>query len=151
MTRFLRRTPVQTFLLVPLATLAVESMLRGGPPAFAPVFVPLMAWGYAQYRWSGAYRLERGGGGPGLSTPPERVVDTGIYAWTRNPMYLGHIVYMAGVALAFQSWFGAVVALARAVWFHLRVLRDEKRLTAQFGEPYNAYMARVRRWLPLLF
>ena len=151
MTRFFRRTPVQTFLLVPLATLAAESMLRGGRPAFEPVFVPLMLWGYAQYRLSGAYRLKRGGGGPGLATPPERVVDTGIYAWTRNPMYLGHIIYMAGVALTFQSWFAAALAALRAAWFHTRVLGDERKLAARFGEAYLDYTRRVKRWLPSLF
>ena len=96
--------------------------------------------------------ISLGGGGPGLSgAPPERLVDTGVYAWTRNPMYLGHIIYMIGVALTFQSAFAAVIALARTVWFHFRVRRDERGLTARFGEPYIAYTRRVKRWLPGLF
>ena len=120
--RWLRKSPVQTFLLVPLAVIAFESaafgMLR-----VQPLFALVMVWGYLQYRLCGRYRIRLGGGGPGLSgAPPDRLVDTGIYAWTRNPMYLGHIIYMIGVALSFQSWFGAVIAAARTIWFHFPVL-----------------------------
>jgi len=148
--RWLRKSPVQTFLLVPLATIAWEWAL--GTLHVQPAFAFLMLWGYLQYRLCGRYRTARGGGGPGLSgAPPERLVETGIYAWTRNPMYLGHIIYMVGVALTFQSWFAAVIAVARAVWFHYRVLRDERGLTERFGEPYVAYTRRVKRWLPRLF
>ena len=40
-------------------------------------------------------------------------------------MYLGHVIYMIGVAVLFQSWIGAAIVMARAVWFHFRVLRDD--------------------------
>jgi protein-S-isoprenylcysteine O-methyltransferase Ste14 len=145
--RWLRKSPVQTFLLVPLAVVAWEWTF--GAPRVQPAFLLVMLWGYLQYRLCGRYRIRLGGGGPGLSgAPPERLVETGIYAWTRNPMYLGHIIYVIGVALTFQSWFGAVIALARTVWFHWRVLRDERGLVGRFGEPYLAYTRRVKRWIP---
>ena len=143
--RVLRKSPVQTFLLVPLATVAWEWAL--GTRHVELIFLPVMIWGYLQYRLCGRYRIRLGGGGPGLSgAPPERLVDTGIYAWTRNPMYLGHIIYMIGVAAVFQSWFAALISVARTVWFHFRVLRDERGLSERFGEPYIAYTKRVRRW-----
>jgi protein-S-isoprenylcysteine O-methyltransferase Ste14 len=145
--RFLRKSPVQTFLLVPCAVMAWEWAL--GTLHVQPWFVLVMICGYLQYRLCGRYRIALGGGGPGLSgAPPERLVDTGIYAWMRNPMYLGHILYMIGVALVFQSWFAGAVALARTIWFHRRVLRDERGLTERFGEPYARYMQRVKRWIP---
>ena len=98
--RYLRRSPVQTFLLVPLATIAWEWAL--GTLHVAPLFAFVMLWGYLQYRLCGRYRIRLGGGGPGLSgAPPERLVETGVYAWTRNPMYLGHVIYLIGVALTF--------------------------------------------------
>ena len=150
MMRWLRRSPVQTFLFVPLATIAWEWAM--GTLHVQLVFLLVMLWGYLQYRLCGRYRIALGGGGPGLSgAPPERLVETGVYAWTRNPMYLGHIIYMIGVALSFQSLFAAVVALARTVWFHFRVRRDERGLAQRFGEPYTAYTRRVKRWLPGLF
>jgi protein-S-isoprenylcysteine O-methyltransferase Ste14 len=147
--RFLRKSPIQTFLLVPLAVLLFELAL--GPIRLHPAGAVLMLWGYAQYRAVGRYRVRLGGGGPGLSgAPPERLVDTGVYAWARNPMYLGHIIYMLGAAVLFQSWFGTALAIARAIWFHFRVLRDERGLAERFGEPYAAYIQRVKRWIPFL-
>jgi protein-S-isoprenylcysteine O-methyltransferase Ste14 len=148
--RFLRKSPVQTFLLVPLATIACELAL--GPLYVRLLYLPVMIWGYLQYRLCGMYRIRLGGGGPGLSgAPPDRIVDSGIYGWMRNPMYLGHIIYMVGVALVFQSWFAAVLAVARTIWFHFRVLKDERGLTERFGDPYVSYTKRVKRWLPALF
>jgi len=148
--RFLRKSPVQTFLLLPLTTMAFEFAL--GPLYVRSIYLPVMIWGYLQYRLCGIYRIRLGGGGPGLSgAPPERIVDSGIYGWMRNPMYLGHIIYMFGVALVFDSWFAAVVAAARTVWFHFRVLKDERGLTERFGDPYLRYTMRVKRWLPGLF
>ena len=145
--RWLRKSPVQTFLLLPLLVIAWELATRG-ELRMQPWFALVMLWGYLQYRLCGRYRIRLGGGGPGLSgEPPERLVETGIYAWTRNPMYLGHILYMIGVALTFESWFAAAIAIARTVWFHLRVLKDERGLEQRFGEPYLAYKTRVRRWI----
>jgi protein-S-isoprenylcysteine O-methyltransferase Ste14 len=83
-----------------------------------------------------------------MDTPPERLVTTGPFAFSRNPMYLGHIVFLIGVTLVLQSVFAAVVTAASAVWFHFRVQRDEKRLHAMFGHVYQEYSARVARWIP---
>ena len=149
--RWLKSTSNRTFIVWPVVLFAVEAAIQGGMPRLNLRALPLLAWGYLQYHWVGAYRTKLGGGGPGLSNPPERIVDAGIYRWMRNPMYLGHIIYMIGVALTFQSLFAAVVAIARTVWFHFRVRRDERGLTARFGEPYVAYTRRVKRWLPGLF
>lgn len=111
-----------------------------------------MSWGYAQYRLVGRYRVRLGGGGPGLSgAPPERLVTGGVYAWTRNPMYMGHVIYMIGVAVLFQSSLGAAIAAARAAWFHFRVLRDERGLAERFGTAYVTYRQRVKRWIPGVF
>ena len=63
-------------------------------------------------------------------------------------MYLGHLIFMAGLALTFWSWFALILFAARAVWFHARVLRDEARLEGLFGAEYAAYRARVKRWIP---
>jgi protein-S-isoprenylcysteine O-methyltransferase Ste14 len=147
---FLRRTPVRTFLVYPLLALAFEAVVRGQLEV-RPVFLPLLAWGYLQYRLCGSYRLRHGGGGPGLDRPPERLVTTGPYAFCRNPMYLGHLIFLAGLALTLSSYFAALLALASAAWFHRRVLKDEARLAARWGGAYLEYCVRVRRWLPGLF
>ena len=63
-------------------------------------------------------------------------------------MYLGHLIFMLGLALTFWSWFGLVLLALRAAWFQHRVKRDEARLNATFGAEYEAYRARVKRWVP---
>ena len=60
-------------------------------------------------------------------------------------MYLG---FMLGLALTFWSWFALLLLVARAAWFHRRVLHDEERLAARFGADYAAYRRRVHRWIP---
>jgi protein-S-isoprenylcysteine O-methyltransferase Ste14 len=147
--RWLTRTPVQTFLLGPLAVIVVELVLHGGKPVFVPWGGLLLAWGYLQYLLVGRYRMRLGGGGPGMQAPPQRIVAEGPYRFVRNPMYLGHLILLAGLAVTFWSVFALLLLVARAAWFHRRVLEDEARLEALFGAQYNAYRARVKRWIPL--
>jgi protein-S-isoprenylcysteine O-methyltransferase Ste14 len=142
------RTPVQTFILCPLAVVGVELALHGREMAFVPWGLPLIGWGYLQYRLVGRYRLRLGGGGPGMAAAPQRIVAQGPYRYTRNPMYLGHLVFMLGLALTFWSWFGLALLVLRAAWFQRRVLGDEARLAATFGAEYEAYRAKVKRWVP---
>jgi len=149
--RFVSRTPVRTFVLYPTVALAWELVASRGrlEPNFW--FLPLMIWGYLQYRLCGLYRIKHGGGGPGLETPPERLVATGPYAYTRNPMYLGHLIFLSGLALTLKSWLAASITAIVACWFHRRVLGDEKKLVERLGQPYMVYLASVKRWLPGLF
>ncbi len=146
--RWLARTPVQTFILCPLVVVAFELALRGGRLAVVPWGVLLLAWGYGQYLLVGRYRHPRAGGSAGMDRPPDRVITSGPYRYTRNPMYLGHLIFMLGLVITFQSWFALVLLVARAVWFHCRVLGDEARLEALFGADYANYRARVKRWIP---
>jgi protein-S-isoprenylcysteine O-methyltransferase Ste14 len=146
--RWLRRTPVQTFVLCPLAVVAFEWAWQGGRPAIAWWGLPLMAWGYLQYRFVGGYRLPRAGGTAGMDVAPDRIIDQGPYRYTRNPMYLGHLIFMAGLTLTFWSWFALILFAARAAWFQSRVWHDEARLETLFGAEYVAYRQRVKRWIP---
>jgi protein-S-isoprenylcysteine O-methyltransferase Ste14 len=142
----LRSTSTRTFVALPLA-LAAEQAVRRAPLHFGAT--PLLAAGYAAYELAGSYRIERAGGPPGMSQGmPDRLVTTGVYARTRNPMYLGHLLFMTGAALVTRSPL-AIGALALAgPWFGGRVAEDEARLTAAFGAEYEAYRRRVPRWLP---
>jgi protein-S-isoprenylcysteine O-methyltransferase Ste14 len=92
------------------------------------------------------YRIKHDGGGPGLETLPDRLVSAGPYAYSRNPMYLGHLIYLLGLSLALRSWLGAVITLAVALWFRRRVVGDEKNLATRLGKPYLEYMKKVSRW-----
>ena len=149
--RFFSRTPVRTFVVYPAVALTWE--LAFAPSQFQANlwFLPLMLWGYLQYRLCGRYRVRRGGGGPGVETPPERLVTTGLYRYTRNPMYLGHLIFLIGLTLTLKSWLAASITVATAIWFHRRVVGDEKKLIQILGQPYVNYMAAVKRWIPALF
>lgn len=146
--RWLKSTSNRTFIAWPVALFAVEAIVHRGWPAMHAWALPLLAWGYLQYRWVGVYRTRRGGGGPGLAIPPERLVAGGPYRWIRNPMYAGHLIFFAGLALALESWIAAAVFAAHLFWFDRRVREDEVRLIALFGDPYRAYCRRVKRWIP---
>ena len=136
-----------SFVVYPVVVLAFELALHGGRPGFSPWFIPLMIWGYAQYRLCGRYRIRLGGGGPGMDTPPERLVTTGPFAVSRNPMYMGHLIFLAGLALTLHSWLAAALGLLTMLRFDARIRRDEARLIARFGAPYADYLAKVRRWI----
>jgi protein-S-isoprenylcysteine O-methyltransferase Ste14 len=147
----LASTSTRTFVLWP-ALVAAERAARRRPPAPARLAAgaPLLAAGWAAYRACGRYRLGRAGCPPGMSQGmPERLVTTGPYAWSRNPMYAGHLAFLAGLAVATGSPV-ALAALAWHVpWFARRVRRDEDRLRERFGAAYDEYASRVPRWLPV--
>jgi len=149
--KWLSSTSNRVLVLWPVVVLGGEAALQWGFPRVEPWALPILLWGYLQYRLVGRYRLRQGGGGPGLSVPPERLVTAGPYRFCRNPMYLGHLIFLAGLALALRSGLGAVVFAGHAIWFQRRVRSDEKRLAVLFGDPYRDYVARVKRWVPGIF
>jgi len=139
-------TSSRTFLWAPAATLVEQAASRR---RLRLLWVPLLLWGYLQYRFVGDRRVKQAGGPRGMSQGfPERLVTDGIYARTRNPMYLGHMIYLTGLALVTRSPV-AVGYLAHAIpWFDARAEADEARLEAHFGADYVAYRGSVPRWIP---
>ena len=146
--RWLKSTSNRTFIVWPAVLFAAEALVQQGLPRIDPWFLPLLAWGYLQYVWVGTYRTRLGGGGPGLANPPDRIVEAGPYRWVRNPMYLGHLIFFAGLALVLHSWIAAAVFALHLVWFDRRVRSDERHLAERFGEAYRDYCRRVKRWIP---
>lgn len=141
-------TSTRIFLAYPVGLLLIEWLLQGEELRLQPAGIPLLAWGYLQFKLSGSYRTQHGGGGPGLKNPPERLVTSGIYAYTRNPMYLGLLIFLAGLAVLLKSYIGALLLVAHIPWFQRRVGEDEERLRAIFGDDFDVYTRRVKRWLP---
>ena len=80
--------------------------------------------------------------------PPNALVAAGPYRYTRNPMYVGVLAVLAGLALARWSAPLAIYAAGVATAFVVFVrVYEEPRLERQFGEAYRAYRSRVPRWL----
>ena len=82
---------------------------------------------------------------PGSSSS---LVVSGLYAVTRNPMYLGLLLVIAGWA-AFLSNVLAFLFLPAFVFYmnRFQIEPEERALTARFGEEFVAYKSRARRWL----
>ena len=87
----------------------------------------------------------RGDRGEKWEKEPASLITTGPYAFTRNPVYLGHIIFMLGLALTLHSLLAAILAVVIGISFHRRILKVEKRLPAVFGQQFFAYKSRVRR------
>lgn len=80
--------------------------------------------------------------------PATALIDRGLYRFTRNPMYLGMGLLSLGIALAFSSLPGALLAvLALLIIDRTVVTREEAYLERRFGQGYIDYTRRVRRWL----
>lgn len=76
------------------------------------------------------------------------VVTSGIYAWSRNPIYVGWFVFIAGMGLRNASLFVLVLAVVMILLLYWAVvLEEEKYLESRFGEEYLRYKRSVRRWL----
>lgn len=78
---------------------------------------------------------------------PSSLVTTGVFAWSRNPIYLADAIVLTGAIL----WLDAVLALplvAGFVWvIQTRFIRDEEaRLTLAFGPEFDLWAERTRRW-----
>ena len=80
-------------------------------------------------------------------TPTAVIVDTGVFAFSRNPMYLGAHIGIIGVAIALDSlWVLSTLVPSYLVIRYGVVAREEAYLERKFGDTFLAYKARVRRW-----
>jgi protein-S-isoprenylcysteine O-methyltransferase Ste14 len=76
------------------------------------------------------------------------LISSGIYRWSRNPMYFGMALLLLGVAAWGSTLAGYLLVLAFC-WFLTRfqIIPEERALLAAFGQEFAQYMARVRRWI----
>ena len=83
-----------------------------------------------------------------MTAPPQKLVVTGLYRFSRNPMYVAVSLILFGWAACFGSRQLLVYAAIVAVVFHLRVIfGEEPWLARTHGAAWEAYTARVPRWL----
>ena len=80
--------------------------------------------------------------------PTTKVVATGVFSVSRNPLYLGAVCFLVGVALAVNLPWALVLLLPSLVACHYVLIAPEERyLVAKFGEEYRVYAATVHRWI----
>ena len=79
--------------------------------------------------------------------PSSVLVTTGIFAYVRNPMYVGLGCLVAGIGVALASDWTLVMLVAAALVIHFGVVRREERyLEGKFGDAYSSYMSSVPRY-----
>lgn len=125
------------------------------------IAVPSIGLG-AAHLWFGAFALTAGlaivigpitlfsrtGEDPVPWTPTAKIIDTGIYAYTRNPMYLGMAIAYVGIALLVDSLVALLLLpLVISIIQTQVIAKEEAYLGATFGAAYRDYCARVRRWI----
>lgn len=114
--------------------------------------VCLMAIGAAIYGRCVWDFVSFGKGTPFPIDAPKRLVIRGLYRYSRNPMYVGLITMVAGWAILFGSiilvGYGVFLFAFFSVFVHFH---EEPHLSREFGDEYEAYKARVGRWLPRFF
>lgn len=79
-----------------------------------------------------------------------RVVDSGLYAITRHPQYLGYMLLACGFALLSQHWAAFLLAIISTSLFYIQAVQEERYCLTRFGEQYAQYLRRVPRFNILL-
>jgi protein-S-isoprenylcysteine O-methyltransferase Ste14 len=98
--------------------------------------------------WTGARALLRRGTNVNPLRPTLVLATGGIYAWTRNPMYVGGAPLMIGLAIVFAlDWLPLLMVPAFFVLHFGIVRREEQYLEQKFGDAFRRYKARVPRYV----
>jgi protein-S-isoprenylcysteine O-methyltransferase Ste14 len=78
---------------------------------------------------------------------PDKLVTSGVFAFTRNPIYVAFGFVLFGEFLIASNWIMLVYLVAGVALFHRQVLREEAYLREHYGDEFRVYCARVRRYL----
>lgn len=95
-----------------------------------------------------AFRAHRTTVNPLTPSAASVVVSSGIYRFSRNPMYLGFLLALAGWVVYLSNVLAALLLPAFVAYMNrFQIKPEERALLAKFGSPFAQYMAAVRRWV----
>jgi protein-S-isoprenylcysteine O-methyltransferase Ste14 len=98
--------------------------------------------------FSGIRQLRKHDEHPSPYKPTDSIVGSGIYRFTRNPIYLGFLIVVLAVGVGANSaWFSLSLVVLFVVLTVGVVKPEERYLSMKFGDRYDEYRRRVRRWL----
>ena len=78
---------------------------------------------------------------------PDKLITTGVFAFSRNPIYTAFALILLGQFLIFPNWIILIYTVAGTWLFHRQVLREEAYLKNHYGQEYLDYSRRVRRYI----
>jgi len=84
-----------------------------------------------------------------VTAPPDELVTTGAYRYSRHPMYLASLLICLGSGLAALSWLFILLSTAMAICFHREALIEERYCLDKYGNAYQQYRSRTPRWVGL--
>ncbi len=85
---------------------------------------------------------------PEPTSTTNRIIKTGIFAYTRNPIYLAFVMFLLSMFLVFENVMYFLSAMGLAVWLHNYVIKSEEEfLLNKFSDEYEQYMKAVKRWI----
>jgi protein-S-isoprenylcysteine O-methyltransferase Ste14 len=95
-----------------------------------------------------AFRRARTTINPMRPAATRSLVSSGIYRFTRNPMYVGLLLFLTAWGVWLSSGWALLLVVAFAGYINrFQIVPEEKVLAQLFGPAYDAFKARVRRWL----
>lgn len=110
-------------------------------------FAPLLI-GFGIYLWCAYDFAAKGHGTPAPIDPPKQLVRSGLYRFTRNPMYVGITLILLGETIFFSNATLFFYASAVFLGFNIFIIfYEEPTLRRLFGETYLRYCAEVPRWI----
>jgi len=90
-------------------------------------------------------------GGKNRQVYAQDLVTEGVFAHCRNPMYVGNLLILAGIAITSNSWTSVLVMVPAALFtYRAIVAAEENYLRGRFGAAFDEYCARVPRFIPKL-
>jgi protein-S-isoprenylcysteine O-methyltransferase Ste14 len=78
---------------------------------------------------------------------PGTLITRGIFAWTRNPIFLFMDIYFVGTWLIQRDLFFLLFAIVAVAGIHYQILLEEKFLVRHYGDTYRRYLLRVPRYI----
>ncbi len=78
---------------------------------------------------------------------PRALVTDGPYRFSRNPLYLAQLLFLAGLGALGFPWLLPIAVVQFVLLDRLAIPREERALEELFGESYEGYRNRVRRWI----
>jgi protein-S-isoprenylcysteine O-methyltransferase Ste14 len=80
--------------------------------------------------------------------PTSKIIKTGVFAISRNPLYLGGSIFLLGIALLLNTlWAIVMLVLSSIICHYVLIIPEEQYLARKFGNEYEEYIASVNRWL----